>query len=216
MLKKPTSGKDPAKGKTPKNYPDATKTVLFGKIRLILISSRTQVSRTVNTTLVVANWLIGYTLVTHKQAGKARAGYGKELLRGLSQKLQEEFGSGYSVDDLELFRRFYLEYSDLISDAPLRISQLADKLPEISDATNRIHEFETTNAPKRRATGDNCLKPSPGRLNPDLSWSHYRALLKVRGGQMQMYVNYYDRKIRGADDNPKLGIPSPERGSAHE
>lgn len=55
----------------------------------------------------MSNWLIGREIVEEEQRGKKRAGYGKPLLKGLSEKLQADFGKGYSVDNMELFRCFY-------------------------------------------------------------------------------------------------------------
>ena len=59
-----------------------------------------------------------------------RAVYGPEQLRELAARLQADFGSGYGVDNLKLFRRFYLEYPQLpsgrISDAPRRKSGLLE------------------------------------------------------------------------------------------
>ena len=80
---------------------------LYERIRQILESARTIVARTVNTTQVVANWLIGREIVEEEQKGKAKADYGEHLLEDLSARLKEEFGPGYSVDNLEMFRRFY-------------------------------------------------------------------------------------------------------------
>jgi hypothetical protein len=73
------------------------------------------VARTVNTTQVVANWLIGRVIVEEEQQGKKRAGYGKQLVEDLSQRLTDEFGSGYSTLNLWLFRRFYVEFPELIA-----------------------------------------------------------------------------------------------------
>lgn len=59
-----------------------------------------------------------------------RAVYGGEQLRELTSRLKADFGSGYGVDNLELFRRFYLEYpqwlSGGISDAARRKSGLLE------------------------------------------------------------------------------------------
>jgi len=93
------------------------------------------------------------------------------LLGELAERLQAEFGTGYGVDNLELFRRFYLEYPQL----------LADAVPgTISDA------------PRRKSAGPAALATTllippaieagawkPGRLSPNLSWTHYRRLLRV-------------------------------------
>ena len=106
---------------------------LCGRIREILESARAGVARSVNTTQVVANWLVGLEIVEEEQKGKAKAAYGERLLAELSGRLQVEYGNGYSVDNLELFRRFYGEYPTLISDAlPQKFSA-----PQISDALRR-------------------------------------------------------------------------------
>lgn len=93
------------------------KSDIFLRVREILESARTHVARSVNTTQVIANWLIGREIVEEEQNNNVRAEYGRKLLQTLSDKLQQIYGVGYSVDNLEYFRRFYQEYSNLISDA---------------------------------------------------------------------------------------------------
>jgi hypothetical protein len=57
---------------------------IYNRIRRILESARTGVARSVNTTQVVANWLVGREIVEEEQRGKKRAGYGEQLLQDLS------------------------------------------------------------------------------------------------------------------------------------
>ncbi len=45
-----------------------------------------------------------------EQQGKERADYGTYLLRNLAKELQPEYGSGFSVRQLELSRQFYRTY----------------------------------------------------------------------------------------------------------
>lgn len=59
---------------------------LYGRIREILETARTNVARSVNTTQVVANWLIGREIVEEEQKGQKRAGYGQRLIRDLSER----------------------------------------------------------------------------------------------------------------------------------
>ena len=77
-------------------------------------------SRTVNTTQVVSNWLIGREIVEEEQQGKRRAGYGEKVLEDLSIKLRHEFGTGYSVQNLRFIRQFYLTYPILLGDSKIR------------------------------------------------------------------------------------------------
>ncbi len=154
---------------------------LYQRIYEILQSARAGVARSVNTTQVISNWLIGCEIVEEQQVGEKRAGYGAELLKELSQKLKSDFGNGYSVDNLELFRRFYLEYPQLISDA------LPRKLPknQISEAVRR-KSLELM----IKQDGFSLLSKKGwqlGHLSSNLSWTHYRALLKVDHPQARSF-----------------------------
>ena len=95
---------------------------LYHRIRDILETVRAGVARTVNTMQVVANWLIGREIVEEEQRGRRRAGYGARVLADLSKRLGREYGRGYSVDNLEAFRQFYLDYPQLISECEFRQS----------------------------------------------------------------------------------------------
>ena len=118
---------------TKKKKSAAKPTPLFDRVREILESARVNVARTVNTTQVVANWLIGREIVEEEQRGKKRADYGHKALADLSARLGREYRRGYSVDNLEAFRQFYLDYSRLISETASRNLNL----PAISDTVRR-------------------------------------------------------------------------------
>ena len=49
---------------------------LYGRVRDILQAARANIVRTVNTTQVVANWLVGREIVEAEQGGQQRADYG--------------------------------------------------------------------------------------------------------------------------------------------
>jgi len=145
---------------------------LFDRVRGILESARANLARTVNTTQVIANWLIGREIVEEEQSGRRRAGYGAKVLAALSEQLGREYGRGYSVDNLEAFRQFYLEYPRLISETASRKSMLPAGAALNSETPSR----------KSRA-GEGSPEPlsgwQPGTLHPALSWSHYRTLVRV-------------------------------------
>ena len=82
----------------------------------LIEQGRKAVVRYVNTVLVATYWLIGRRIIEHEQKGEKRAEYGKELLRKLSQDLNRRFGRGFSTDNLEAMRRFYLSYPVEISE----------------------------------------------------------------------------------------------------
>ena len=113
MKKKPASiAKTLPKAKTKAKSPP-----VYARIREILESARSSVARSVNTTQVVANWLVGREIVEEEQKGKHRADYGKHLIEDLAARIQKDFGRGYSALNLWFFRRFYLEYGDLLSES---------------------------------------------------------------------------------------------------
>ncbi len=140
---------------------------LYGRIREILESARASVARTVNTTQVVANWFVGREIVEEEQQGRKRAGYGEALLADLAERLTKEFGRGWSVRQLEYCRNFYLSYPRLVGGGK------SNALRSISGIAGR--DAAIANAPRSKST--NAWEP--GILHPDLSWTHYRTLLRV-------------------------------------
>lgn len=153
---------------------------IYQRIREILESARAGVARTVNTTQVVANWLIGREIVEEEQRGKKRAGYGEHLVTELSGKLTADFGKGYSVTNMEHFRDFYITYPDLI---PERIPHAARgelRAPSsdtaFQSAAQISHALRGELAVGHKGGDQSWL---PGRLHSNLSWTHYRILLRV-------------------------------------
>jgi len=171
--------------------PPMDTTQIFDRIREILESARTRVARTVNTTQVMANWLIGKEIVEKQQQGKKRAGYGEALLADLSRRLGETFGRGFSVDNLEGFRQFYLEYPELISDTMSRKSLPAGDISRISETASRKFPDDVL-----ALHVSSSLEWQPGRLHPSLSWSHYRTLLRV--GRREARAFYEIEAVRNA------------------
>ena len=62
--------------------------------------------------MVLTYFEIGRKIVEEEQGGSERAEYGKGLLKDLSKALTEEFGKGFSVDNLQNMRTFYNVYSN--------------------------------------------------------------------------------------------------------
>jgi predicted nuclease of restriction endonuclease-like (RecB) superfamily len=89
-------------------------------IRQLLQQARSQVIRQVNQTMVLTYYEIGRMIVDDEQQGQQRAAYGKQVLKELSTKLTQHFGKGFSVDNLENMRQFYLKYQNTISEKSSR------------------------------------------------------------------------------------------------
>ncbi|MCW5602438.1 PDDEXK nuclease domain-containing protein [Nitrosomonas sp.] len=138
---------------------------LYERIREILESARAGVVRSVNTAQVVANWLIGREIVEEQQQGRERAGYGEALLVDLAERLTEQFGRGWSVRQLEYCRSFYLAYPALISTENWNAVR-SNLIPPLDEIANAVR----SELPAPRQSG---------KLNPNLSWTHYRTLMRV-------------------------------------
>lgn len=88
---------------------------LFDSVKHVLDSAFRNIYRAANTSIVAAYWEIGRLIVEDEQNGAARADYGKQILKELSEKLTSEYGRGYSVANLKNFRQFYLVFPDLFA-----------------------------------------------------------------------------------------------------
>lgn len=90
------------------NKPSITN--LFSQISSLLEQARHKVLNQVNTTMVQTYFEIGKIIVEDEQKGKEKAEYGKETLKKLSQQLTSKFGKGFSVQNIERMRLFYLTF----------------------------------------------------------------------------------------------------------
>ncbi|HOG44486.1 MAG TPA: PDDEXK nuclease domain-containing protein [bacterium] len=85
---------------------------LYTKIADLINAARQNVVKTVNQTMVYTYFEIGRMILEDEQHGKKRAEYGKQVLKELSAKLSKEFGKGFSVDNLQNMRQFYMTFSN--------------------------------------------------------------------------------------------------------
>lgn len=169
-------------------------TTLYRRIREILESGRAGVARSVNTTQVVANWLIGREIVEEEKRGRARAGYGRRLIEALSRKLATNFGTGYSVQNLFYMVPFYRTYPALVSsDKILHAVRGESREGDTGNDSPMVHAPSGASGAVRRKSLTQEEQPEfslfphavrgeswlPGRLHPNLSWTHYRTLLRV-------------------------------------
>ena len=151
---------------------------LIDELRSLIIQSRQQASRSINTIQVQTYWQIGRHIIEFEQGGQTRAAYGKNLLTNLANALTVEFGKGFDASNLRYMRLFYQAF------------------------------------------------PNCDALRHELSWTHYRLLLRVDTPEARLwYVQeatsqnwstrvlerqisslYYDRLL----SNPKRDRPPTE------
>jgi len=89
---------------------DLIKNNLINDIKILLHSAKNSIYQTINATMTQTYWEIGRRIVEEEQGGEKRAEYGKALIQKLSIELAQDFGKGFSVDNLENMRKFYLAY----------------------------------------------------------------------------------------------------------
>ena len=106
---------------------------LLGRIDLLILTARSFAARAANAVITATYWDAGRQIVEFEQGGKARAAYGAALLERLSADLSTKHGRGFSVDNLERFRLFYLRFPlSGISATSLRKSEPAKRTANAS------------------------------------------------------------------------------------
>ena len=83
---------------------------LYQEVRQIIDNARSNAVRSVDFCRVQMYWNIGRRIVEEEQQGKERADYGAYMLKNLAKALEPEYGSGFSVRQLEMCRKFYRLY----------------------------------------------------------------------------------------------------------
>jgi len=76
----------------------------------IISQAKTNAIRSVDFERVVMYWKLGERIFVEEQHGKKRAEYGTYLLKNLAEKLEPQFGSGFSYRQLAFCRQFYRTY----------------------------------------------------------------------------------------------------------
>lgn len=138
---------------------DIIKTDLADRIERLITEARKRTVATVNTAMVYTYYEIGRMIVEDEQQGNYRAGYGQTILKALSVRLCAKFGKGFSVDNLENMRKFYLVYSKSET-----LSRISEKSMQISETSSRKSSSSLTISEKLHFT---------------LSWSHYLKLMRI-------------------------------------
>ena len=183
----------------------AGRDALFDRIVTILEQARGNVVRAVNTNMVLAYWLIGREIVEEIQRGKGRAKYGEKVIEDLSARLTDRYGKGFSKPMLWSFRQFYMTYPDRVKILFPSGRELADveKLSPVGRELTFIQiqypaDTELMPLGKSHPAGDELAQG----FSPQLSWSHYRALMRVENREAR---DFYEREaIAGGWDKRTL------------
>jgi predicted nuclease of restriction endonuclease-like (RecB) superfamily len=139
-----------------------------------------RVSRAVNVSLTLRNWLIGLHIVEYEQQGTDRAQYGETLIQRLSARLMLAGISRAEVRELRRYRQFYLTYPQIRESLTPELAQ--GLLPQ-SEA-GKIRESLTPE-----------LGVSAGDVLTKLSFTHITELLQCEDATKRAF--YVLECIRG-------------------
>ncbi|MEI7774209.1 MAG: DUF1016 N-terminal domain-containing protein, partial [Verrucomicrobiota bacterium] len=90
--------------------PEPAYTDLLGRISEAYVAGQVRATQAVNVHLTETYWQIGHDIVEFEQGGKARAEYGKNLIKNLSRNLTVRHGKGFSRSNVIRIRQFYVTY----------------------------------------------------------------------------------------------------------
>lgn len=177
--------KEITKRNTPRTLDDK---ISYGQFLMgvaeILESARQATARSVNAIMTATYWEIGRRIVEFEQEGKKRAAYGEVLLERLSADLGKRFGRGFSRQNLQQMRQFYICFP------PEAICQTMS-----GELTSTINAgiCQTTSGEFNSIGGHLSLTDVVARF--PLPWSAYVRLLSVKNDHARTF--YETEALRG-------------------
>jgi hypothetical protein len=157
---------------------------ILGDISHVIDAARKSAARSVNCIMTAAYWLIGRRIVESEQKGEKRAAYGAELIERLSVDLRKRYGNGFSRQNLQQMRQFYLLYR------PEQIYQTASGESVNNSATNIC---QTPSGILQTVFAESPLFNIAASF--PLPWSDYVRLLSVKNEKARRF--YETEALRG-------------------
>lgn len=188
---------------------------VYDEISNLLKEARKNIVSNINTTMTKTYFLIGKRIVEEEQNGNERATYGKNLIKNLSKKLTNEFEKGQVIEKPEDVVKdpYILEFLGLEEQSNYSENKLETEI------INNLEKFLLELGKGFTFVGRQVrFTFDEEHFRVDLVF--YNRILKCFVlidlkigevthqdlGQMQMYVNYYDRYVRLPDENKSIGI----------
>lgn len=141
---------------------------LFERISVLIEQGRQRVATAVNIAEVYTKYAIGQYIVEDEQQGEYRAQYGKQVLKNLSERLANRFGSGWSYETLAACKKFFLVYSDSVTTGYKIQGKKAYQ--RFANAVNA----DTSQNSQEEKCNQRLQNPKFS-----LSWSHYLILMRI-------------------------------------
>ena len=80
---------------------------IISDIKLLIENAKKSAVKSVDNHRTLLHWHIGKRIFEEEQEGKDRAGYGDYVIKYVSEELQPDYGSGFSIRQVERYRQFY-------------------------------------------------------------------------------------------------------------
>ena len=146
-------------------------------------------ARSVDTSLVIRNWLFGWYIVEFEQGGSDRAEYGANLLKKIAAQLTIK---GCSERSLALCCKFYLTYSGILQALPAKSESRQNEFQKIGQTLPDQSFREQSELPEIQqalpVTSFDAIASAPKMVQElsetlagcfSLGWTHYVALLTI-------------------------------------
>jgi len=85
---------------------------LFDKAVNLIETAKQNIVKVLNNNMVYTYFNIGQMIVEIEQNGELRAEYGKQVIKNLSDRLQNRYKTGYSQRNVEQMRQFYIAFAN--------------------------------------------------------------------------------------------------------
>ncbi len=163
---------------------DAQYESVFGDVAEIIEVARRSAARSVNSIMTAAYWLIGRRVVEFEQSGKKRAEYGTALIERLAVDMSKRFGRGFSRQNIQQMRLFYLLYpAERIFQTPSGESAVV----------GQASICQTVSGKSQTVSAESSLAGVASRF--PLPWSAYVRLLSVKNENARAF--YESEALRG-------------------
>ena len=148
---------------------------LFEHISKLIDEAHNHIKTTVNTVMAYTYYGVGKYIIEDEQQGEKRASYGKAVLKNLSRRLTDKYGTGWSVATLKNAKKFYSVYSEKTNGVyPIKNKKGKHCLANSMQETTGLNAMNTESAPMPSFT---------------LSWSHYLILMRIENADER---NFYE------------------------
>ena len=171
---------------------DAGYDSVFREVAGLVTAARQSAARSVNAVMTAAYWMIGRHIVEFEQSGEERAAYGTALIERLALDLKRRFGRGFSRQNLQQMRVFYLTYPP----GSMCQTPSGESRDSSAQTIRQTPSGEFGDVPPRHlstASAESSLTSVAARF--PLPWSAYTRLLSLKNPRAREF--YEAEALRG-------------------